>query len=111
MHIFPTSDTPIRVRLRGLTELVPAGLEGPDFRAWLTAPVAGEPLYKRILQVLLPLRILELVLEPGPTAEAVLSLFEERPIYNLKARMARHRHAVSPKDAATLILHFIFESY
>ena len=103
MHI-PITETPVRVRLIGLAELAPADLRGPDFRSWLTAPIAGEPLYKRVLQALLPLRILELVLEPGPAGETILDLFQERPIYNLRARMARHPHAVSPADAATLVV-------
>jgi len=98
------SDSPIRVRLSGLSDLAPADLDEGDFHAWLTAPIAGEPLYKRTLQVLLPLRIVELVLEPGPVGEAVLRLFEERPIYNLKARLAAHAHAVSPEDVATLVV-------
>lgn len=97
-------ETPIRVRLSGLAHLAPADLDEGDFQAWLTAPIAGEPLYKRTLQVLLPLRIAELVLEPCPVGEAVLRLFEERPIYNLKARMASHEHAVSPNDVATLVV-------
>lgn len=98
------SETPIRVRLSGLADLAPADLDEGDFHAWLTAPIAGEPLYKRTLQVLLPLRIVELVLEPGPVGEAVLRLFEERPIYNLQARMASHAHAVSPDNVATLVV-------
>lgn len=98
------TDTPIRVRLTGLERLAPEGLTSEDFEAWLTAPIAGEPLYKRILGVLLPLRILELVLERGPASDAVLALFRERPIYNLRARMAKHLHPVSPEDAATLVV-------
>lgn len=104
MPTAPKSDSPIRVRLSGLADLAPADLDEGDFHAWLTAPIAGEPLYKRTLQVLLPLRIVELVLEPGPVGEAVLRLFEERPIYNLKASLAAHAHAVSPEDVATLVV-------
>jgi len=99
-----TSETPIRVRLTRLADVAPAGLEGDDFLAWLCAPIAGEPLYKRTLQVLLSLRIHELVLEPGPVSEAVLALFEDRPIYNLRARMAPTAQAVSPEHAATLVV-------
>jgi hypothetical protein len=99
-----TTESPIRVRLSDLASLAPADLDEGDFHAWLTAPIAGEPLYKRTLQVLLPLRIVELVLDPGPVGEAVLRLFEERPIYNLQARMAAHAHAVSPEDVATLVV-------
>lgn len=95
---------PVRVRLAGLGELCPPDLSSTDRRAWLTAPIAGEPLYKRVLQVLLPLRITELVLEPGATSETVLELFEERPIYNLKARMAQNPLATSPDDAGTIVL-------
>ncbi|MDA1267216.1 MAG: hypothetical protein O2816_19210 [Planctomycetota bacterium] len=97
-------ESPIRVRLSGLADLAPADLDEVDFHAWLTAPIAGEPLYKRTLQVLLPLRIAELVLEPGPVGEAVLRLFEQRPIYNLKARMAPTAHATSPENMATLVV-------
>lgn len=100
----PDVDTPIRVRLTNLAGLAPADLGQRSFRAWLTAPIAGEPLYKRTLGVLMPLRILELVLEPGAVGETVLELFEQRPIYNLKARMARHPQAVSPEHAATLLV-------
>lgn len=99
-----TADTPIRVRLAGFADLAPADLDETDMRAWLTAPIAGEPLYKRALQVLLPLRIAELVLEPGPVGEAVHRLFQERPIYNLKARMAPDELARSPEDIATLVV-------
>ncbi len=98
------SEKPIRVRLSGLADLAPTDLEEDDFHAWLTAPIAGEPLYKRTLEVLLSLSIAELVLEPGPVGEAVLRLFEERPIYNLKARMAAHAMAASPEDIATLVV-------
>jgi len=98
------SDTPVRVRLTGLAELAPPDQSPEDLRAWLTAPIAGEPLYKRALEVLLPLAILELVLEPGPASETVLTLFEERPIYNLKARMAQNVRAVSNEHAATLVV-------
>lgn len=98
------NEAPIRVRLSGLADLAPADLDEKDFHAWLTAPIAGEPLYKRTLQVLLPLRIVELVLEPGPVGEAVLRLFEERPIYNLKARMAPGEFAASPEDVSTLVV-------
>ena len=104
MPTAPKIESPIRVRLSGLADLAPADLDEGDFHAWLTAPIAGEPLYKRTLQVLLPLRIVELVLEPGPVGEAVLRLFEERPIYNLKASLAAHAHAVSPEDVATLVV-------
>lgn len=100
----PEKPNPVRVRLGGLGELCPPDLSTADRRAWLTAPVAGEPLYKRVLQVLLPLRILELVLEPGATSEAVLELFEERPIYNLRARMAHNPLATSPDHAGTIVL-------
>ena len=64
------SDSPIRVRLSGLSDLAPADLDEGDFHAWLTAPIAGEPLYKRTLQVLLPLRIVALVRAPGPVGGA-----------------------------------------
>ena len=104
MSTASNSDSHIRVRLSGLADLAPADLDEGDFHAWLTAPIAGEPLYKRTLQVLLPLQIVELVLEPGPVGEAVLRLFEERPIYNLQARLAAHAHAVSPEDVATLVV-------
>ena len=94
----------IRVRLTGLNDLAPDSISGEDFRAWLTAPIVGEPLYKRILSVLLPLSIQELVLEPGPVSDAVLTLFEERPIYNLRARMALSARAASPEHTATLVV-------
>jgi len=94
----------IRVRLTGLNDLAPDSISGGDFRAWLTAPIVGEPLYKRILSVLLPLSIQELVLEPGPVSDAVLTLFEERPIYNLRARMALSARAASPEHTATLVV-------
>ncbi len=100
----PSTESPIRVRLTRFADLAIADLEEDDFLAWLTAPIAGEPLYKRTLQVLLPLRIAELVIDPGPVGEAVLRLFEQRPIHNLKARMAPTAHAVSPRDIATLVV-------
>ncbi len=99
-----TTTNSIRVRLTGLDDLAPDSIKGEDFRAWLTAPIVGEPLYKRILSVLLPLSIQELVLEPGPVSDAVLSLFEERPIYNLRARMAPSATAASPEHTATLVV-------
>jgi hypothetical protein len=98
------SPNSIRVRLTGLNDLAPDSISGGDFRAWLTAPIVGEPLYKRILSVLLPLSIQELVLEPGPVSDAVLTLFEERPIYNLRARMAPSKQAASPEHTATLVV-------
>jgi transferase family hexapeptide repeat protein len=98
------SETPIRVRLSGFADLAKGDLEEQDFLAWLTAPIAGEPLYKRTLQVLLSLRIAELVIDPGPVGDAVLRLFKERPIHNLKARMAPTEVAISPKDIATLVV-------
>jgi len=62
---------PLHVHLADLERLCPEGLGPDDLRAWLRAPIAGEPLLKRLLQPLVGLPVDRITARPSRAAEAL----------------------------------------
>lgn len=77
---------PVRVYFPDLEALVPARLEGAAVQAWLSAPIAGEPLYRRVLESLLLHEEAELILRDGRVARALAAELDENPCYGMRAR-------------------------
>lgn len=78
-----TSQPRYNVTLFDVESLAPHGLGPTDLRAWLMAPIAGEPLYRRLVEPLLGLRVQGLRIGEGPVGVGLMKLLGERPVFGL----------------------------
>lgn len=70
------------VILEGLENLAPKGVAGPALDAWLSAPIGGEPLYRRLFEPLIGSGVRYCIAEPGRIADALVRLTRRHPCYS-----------------------------
>ena len=66
----------------GLERLAPAGVAGPALEAWLSAPIGGEPLYRRLFDPLIGSGVRDCIAEPGRVADALGRITRRHPCYS-----------------------------
>ncbi len=82
-----------RVLIYGVDDMVPSVLEESEKRAWLATPLAGAPLYRRLLEPLVGLNVQELdILNTGPAARALAELMALRGYFGTRPTL------VNPSD-------------
>ena len=77
-----------RIILYGIGRLFPGGLDTAERVDWLRAPLAGAPLYRRMLEPIhaLGADIIDVV-DSGPGSRAFVELLTEHPCFGLRARL------------------------
>jgi hypothetical protein len=78
-----TQRRPYTVSFFGIEALAPSHLGPADLRAWLMAPIAGEPLYRRLLEPLVGVNVARIRTTTGGVGRALAALVEERPVFGL----------------------------
>jgi Bacterial transferase hexapeptide (six repeats) len=66
----------------GLERLAPRGVAGPALDAWLSAPIAGDPLYRRLFEPLVGSGIRSCVAESGRVADALGRITRRHPCFS-----------------------------
>ncbi|MEZ6195305.1 MAG: hypothetical protein R3F20_06220 [Planctomycetota bacterium] len=75
------SETPTALYFDGLERLAPSLLRGVDLQAWLSAPLGGVPLYRRLFEPLVGAPSISCIAEPGRVANVIADLTRRRPAY------------------------------
>lgn len=78
-----TQDRPYIVSFFDIEALAPRHLGPADLRAWLMAPIAGEPLYRRLLAPLVGVNVAQIRLTTGCVGRALAAVVQERPVFGL----------------------------
>jgi len=94
----------VRALIARLERLAPPGLHDDEVHAWLSAPIGGEPLYRRLLEPLVGLSVASLEVEDGRVGATLVRILERRPCFGLTAVLSGRRPAPTLPDAATLVL-------
>jgi hypothetical protein len=77
-----------RVLVYGVEDMVPSVLDDAEKRAWLSTPLAGAPLYRRLLEPLVGLNVAELdILDTGSAARALARLMATRGYFGTTPRL------------------------